>query len=372
MMRGLVHLGTGLAVLGAAHSVYNLRRLRVPPQNPPAIFEEVALLLPVRNEVRRIEPCLRSLMAQRDVPHLQIAVLDDESEDSTADVVRRIAGVDPRVRVLSGTPLPDDRWGKPHACQQLADAVFTSPTPPTVLVYVDADVVLDRHAVASAVTLLRSSGLDLISPYPRQLAVTVAERLVQPLLQWSWLTTLPLGVAERSARPSLSAANGQFLVVDAAAYRRAGGHAAVSEHMLEDLALLRAVKRSGGRGVVVDGTKIATCRMYDGWVALADGYTKSLWSAFGSPARALAVLALLGITYVLPPLAAVRGSKAGLVGYAAAVTGRAAVAHRVGSRRWPDPLLHPASVFMFGWLTLLSLSRKRRGEVPLGVGFRGR
>ena len=66
-----------------------------------------------------------------------------------------------------------------------------------MLVFVDADVVLAPHAVAASVALLRWAGLDLVSPYPRQLAVTPAERLVQPLLQWSWLT---LGHPQRHQR----------------------------------------------------------------------------------------------------------------------------------------------------------------------------
>ena len=209
--------------------------------------------------------------------------------------------------MLRGEPLPSGWWGKPHACQQLADDVDAD-----VLVFVDADVVLEPHAVAATVALLRWSGLDLVSPYPRQVAVSAAERLVQPLLEWSFLTTLPLRAAERSPRPSLAAANGQFLAVDALAYRRAGGHAAVRAEMLEDIALLRAVKRAGGRGGVVDGSGLAACRMYDGWPAIREGYAKSLWSAFGSPGGAVAVCGLLGLAY--------RGASARR---AAGVTGRA-------------------------------------------------
>ncbi len=202
-----------------------------------------------------------------------------------------------------------------------------------------------------------------MSPYPRQVAVTAAERLVQPLLQWSWLTTLPVRVAERSKRESLAAANGQLLVVDTAAYRRAGGHAAVRAEMLEDVALLRAIKRCGGRGTVVDGTDVASCRMYAGWADLRDGYAKSLWSAFGSPAGAAAVVGALGVVYLLPPLAALRGSRAGLVGYAAGVTGRVLAARRTGSRVWPDSLAHPASVVTFGALLAESMRRHRAGTL---------
>ena len=367
-LSALVRVGAALAVAGTAHAVWNLRRLRVPPEDPPPVGEPVAVLLPVRDEAHRVEPALRSLLAQTGVRDLRVVVLDDGSSDGTADVVRRVAGGDPRLRLVTGAPLPEGWWGKPWACDQLAAAVWPvpgRPAPPTVLVFVDADVVLAPHAVGSAVTLLRWAGLDLVSPYPRQLAGSAAERLVQPLLQWSWLTTLPLRVAESSPRPSLAAANGQFLVVDAAAYRRAGGHAAVRAAMLEDVALLRAVKRSGGRGTVVDGTALATCRMYDGWADLRDGYAKSLWSAFGSPAGAAAVLAALVLAYVVPPAAALHGSRAGLVGTAAAVTGRVLVGRRVGSRVWPDAFAHPVSVLVFAGLTARSLRLRRRGTLTV-------
>jgi hypothetical protein len=223
--------------------------------------------------------------------------------------------------------------------------------------------VLAPHAVAATVTLLRSSGLDLVSPYPRQLAETPSERLVQPLLQWSWLTTLPLGPAERSPRASLAAANGQLLAVDAAAYARAGGHAAVANQVLEDIALLRAVKRSGGRGVPCDGSAVASCRMYASWPELRDGYAKSLWSAFGSPAGAAAVFAVLGLVYVWPAVAALRGSAVGAVGLGAGVLGRYLTAEATGARSLPDALAHPVSVVLAAALTATSFVGRYRGTL---------
>jgi len=49
------------------------------------------------------------------------------------------------------------------------------------------------------------------------------------------------------------------------------------------------------------------------------------------------------------------------VGYAAAVAGRALVAHRVGGRVWPDSLAHPVSIGMLTWLTARSWMLRRRG-----------
>jgi hypothetical protein len=131
--------------------------------------------------------------------------------------------------------------------------------------------------------VLRSAGVDLLSPYPR---IIGAGRLVQPLLQWSWLTFLPLRAMERSPRPSLAAAGGQWLVADRAGYERAGGHAAVAGDVLEDIGLARAVKRSGGRVALADASAFADCLMYPTWRDLRDGYSKSLHASFGSPAGA--------------------------------------------------------------------------------------
>ena len=356
--RALTWIGSAGAVAATVHTFANLKVLRTPVDDPRPVRERVSVLIPARDEAPRIGACLASVLDQISTPDLEILVLDDGSSDSTAEVARAAAAGDPRVRVLAGDPLPDGWLGKPHALDQLGRGATGS-----VLVFVDADVVLAPHAVAATVQLLRSASLDLVSPYPRQIAETWSERLAQPLLQWSWLTLLPLDVAERSPRSSASAANGQLLAVDAEMYRRIGGHRAVRQAVLDDLALVRAVKAAGGRGGVVDGTSLATCRMYENWSQLRDGYTKSLAGAFGHPAGAAAALTGLGVLYLVPPLAALRGSLVGLAGYLAGVSGRYVVAERTGGRSLPDSFGHPASIALLGWLTATSWWRRRRGDV---------
>ncbi|MFW5470489.1 glycosyltransferase [Knoellia sp. CPCC 206435] len=367
-LRGLVVAGTALSVASLALTVDNLRRVREPRVSPVGGRkpDEVAVLLPVRDEVDDVERCVRHLVtaARHWRGRARVVVLDDGSTDGTTEVLARLAaelgaGPDDVLRVVTGAPAPAGWLGKPWACQQLADAVPDA----TVLVLVDADVSLAEHAVTATVDLLRSSGLDLVCPYPRQEAHGLAERLVQPLLQWSWMSTLPLGLAERSPRPSLTAANGQLLVVDAGAYRRAGGHHAVRAAVLEDIALLRAVKRSGGRGVVAEGSAVASCRMYAGWSDLRAGYTKSLWAAFGSTPGAAAVSAVMVVTHVVPAVAALRGSRTGLLGYACGVAARVLVGRRTGTRVLPDAFAHPVSVAVFTALTADSVLSRRRGSL---------
>lgn len=315
----------------AGHTAVNAVLLRRP--TPAAHRPGVSVLLPVRDEAHRLLPCLESLLAQGH----PVLVLDDGSTDGSAEVLRSAGAT-----LLTGAPLPPGWLGKPHACQQLADAADPASD---VLVFVDADVVLQPGAVDAAVALLDRLDLDLVSPYPRQEAPGLTH-LVQPLQQWSWLAFLPLRWAERSRRTSLTAATGQFLVVRRSTYDRAGGHAAVRDQVAEDLALLRHVKQAGGRGVVVDGTRLSTCRMYDDWDALADGYGKSLHEL-----PAAVPLGLLALT-VLPLLGQHRRQA-----YAAMTLSRAVAAWCTGSAL-SGALLHPASVVA----AVALWGRSRRGR----------
>lgn len=350
----IVRIGTGLALAGLAHLLVN--RPRRPRVDPPTVAERVSVLLPARDEAHRIAPTVRSLLAQRGVPHLEVLVLDDGSTDDTAGVVRAVAADDARLRLLEGTPPPPGWLGKPHALAQLARAAVGD-----VLVCVDADVVLAPDALAAAVAELRD-GLDLVTMWPRQLATGPA-RIVQPLQVWLWSVTLPLRLAERAGRPAMSAANGQFLVVDAAVLAAAGGFAAVAGAVLDDIALARAVVAAGGRAGIADGSRLAACRMYDRWAELSAGYRKSLWAAFGSRAGATAVGGVLALAYLVPPFAALRGSRVGLVGYAAGVASRIVTARRTGTPAWPDALAHPASIAAFLGLLAGSWADRRAGRL---------
>ncbi|KXK58574.1 glycosyl transferase [Micromonospora rosaria] len=369
----LLALVLGVAALTAHTWVNATRWLRRPTDRPARVTEPVAVLLPLRDEATRVTGCLRALLAQRGVPDLRIVVLDDGSTDGTAEVVRAVAGDDPRVTLLTGRTPPAGWLGKPHACHQLATRADPAAT---VLVFVDADVVLAPDAVAAAVGELRAARATLLSPYPRILVGSVADRLVQPLLQWLWLTFLPLRAMEGSPRPSLAAAGGQFLVLDRAGYAAAGGHAAVRDRVLEDIELARAVKRSGGRIALADGSRLAACRMYDDWPQLRDGYSKSLWATFGHPGAAAVVVGLLLALYTAPPLVAVGAALAGapvvaataLAGYLLGVAGRVTTARATGGRWWPDALAHPVSVVVLGWLTLRSYHLRKRRR----LSWRGR
>jgi chlorobactene glucosyltransferase len=100
-------------------------------------FPRLSVLVPARNEIRNIEACVASLLAQ-DYPDFEVIVLDDQSSDGTLLALRRLARANPRLKVVEGSRLPAGWLGKHWACQQLSQSASGE-----LLLFTDADT---RHA----------------------------------------------------------------------------------------------------------------------------------------------------------------------------------------------------------------------------------
>lgn len=367
--RYLTWTGTGLAALGATTAAYNLFTLRTLPRGISGVIEPVTVCVPARDEADRLPALIADLRAQTGVPRLNVLILDDASTDGTYDAAIAAIADDERFTVLRSAAHPAPGWtGKAAACARLA-----ARTDAAALVFVDADVRLAPHAVAAAVTELRRRGAGLVSAWPVQQAGSATEGLVQPLLAWSWASTLPVGPANHSLRPSTAVACGQFLAVDAEAYRDGGGHAAVAASATEDLDLARALRRTGHRTALVAAGPAASTRMYTGTTELTDGYTRWLWSAYGGRLHTgVAVGILAALAYWIPPLAALFGRgrtrRAGILGYLAAVTSRL-TARAIETRCPPtssdltSALAHPLAVGRYLALWTRSHHRHRTGRL---------
>ncbi|MGI5220267.1 glycosyltransferase [Nocardia sp. CA-290969] len=382
-----VAAGAGISLGCAALTVWNRKTLpRLSGPGAP-VTEAVTVCVPARDEAERLPALIADLRAQTGIPRLRILVLDDASTDDTAERARRAIDGDPRCTLLRGTAQPPRGWtGKAAACRVLADTA-ADPARRTgsadeILIFLDADIRLAPGALAAAAAELRDRDVALLSPWPEQQARTVAERLIQPLLCWSWASTLPVRSADRGTLTSTVVACGQFLVFDAAAYRAIGGHTAVAGSATEDLDIARALRRAGYRTALVAAHRFARTRMYGDGSELAAGYRRWLWSAYGgSVSGGLAVGVVAGWAYWLPPLAAVLGRgrvrRWGLLGYGAAVAGRL-TARGLETGRAPGPgdlaaaVSHPAGVAGYFLLWARSHRDRRRNALtwkgrPLGA-----
>ncbi|WP_068278201.1 glycosyltransferase [Aldersonia kunmingensis] len=335
----------------------------------------VTVCIPARNERDRLPELIADLRAQRGVSDLRILILDDDSTDGTADVGAAAIDGDARFELHRGTGDPPPGWvGKQAACARLAELADARTG---ALVFLDADVRLAPDALVAAARALPVTGAILLSPWPRQLAESMAERLMQPLLCWSWAGTLPMPLANASTRPSTAVACGQFLVFDPEGYRTIGGHAAVAASPTEDLALARELRKSGAHTVTLPAGDLVSCRMYRGAAELDAGYTRWLWSAYGGLPGSIAVGATLAFVDVLPVLAALFGRGRvrtnGVIGYSAAVGSRV-LARSMETASPPNraeilaALAHPVAIVGYLLLTVKSHRAHRRGT----ASWRGR
>ncbi|WP_159840386.1 glycosyltransferase [Nocardia sp. CY41] len=358
---------TAVAALGAGFALYNRLTLRRLTNTPTTVIEPVTVCVPARNEADRLPDLIADLRAQVGVPRLAVRILDDASTDGTGAAAGAAIDDDPRFTVLRTESDPVPGWtGKAAACVRLAEEVSTP-----VLIFLDADVRLAPQALAAAVGALRAGRAALVSPWPMQVAASVAEAVVQPLLCWSWASTLPVAVADRSLRPATAVACGQFLVFDNAAYRAVGGHTAVAGSVTEDLDIARTLRRAGHSTALAAAGGLARTRMYRGAAEMDAGYTRWLWSAYdGTIAGGAAVGLLAALAYWVPPVAAVAGRgrvrRIGLLGWLAAVAGRllARSTETGGPVSRADvaaAVAHPVSVAAYLLLWARSHRARRRG-----------
>lgn len=323
----------------------NFLQIRTPKQISE-LSETIAVVVPMRNEAENIEGVVATLSAQAGPFHFYL--LDDNSEDLTFDLLHRFTAGDSRFTVIKGAALADGWIGKTWALQQLYEASNEE-----ILVSIDADVRLTNDAINKSVTLLRTTQLDFLSPYPRQIALTFGERLIQPLLQWSWLTTVPLRFAEGSGQKSMAVANGQFFVVRRSALDSIGGYQSVKHAVIDDVFLARELISTGASGTVVNGSDIAETRMYASWSEIKAGYGKSLSKAFGSLAGAVFVSAFLIATSIAPLILGLLGNPYGWVSFAAIVGTRVLSAAKSRGNLL-DSVLHPISIAALIYLIVYS------------------
>ena len=275
----------GLAVF-LINLILNLAALKRPsrkaglPANPPL----VSVLIPARNEEENIQKCLTSILRQ-DYPNMEVLVLDDDSSDRTAEIVRGISDEDGRVQLIRGKPLPAGWAGKCFACHQLSQYARGS-----WLLFVDADTVSHSHMVRSTLQLAISNKAVMLSGFPRQQVSGITQKMVIPILFYflvmSWF---PLWLFHSWKKPGPTLAIGQFLLFKREDYLRIGGHEAVRSRIMEDVWFGIEMHRHGGRLLSVDLSGTLTTKMYTNMGQMAEGCIKWFYSV-----AALSPLAIVG------------------------------------------------------------------------------
>jgi hypothetical protein len=287
-----------LALLPTLMFTKNLQLYRPAPTTSELLAnahrEAVSILIPARNEAAGIAITLEHLL-KSDHPQFEVLVLDDHSEDGTAEIVAAFAQRDSRVRLLQSKPLPEGWNGKQHACWQLAQLASHR-----WLLFLDADVHVAPNAISRIMAQMLARPVSLLSGFPRQVTGTVSEQLLIPMMHIVLLGYLPIERMRASNDASFSAGCGQLFFANRADYFQCGGHAQIFGSRHDGIKLPKLFRSSGLSTDLFDATDIAACRMYRGYGQVVRGLLKNATEGIANKVLLIPFTILLGGAFVAP------------------------------------------------------------------------
>lgn len=272
----------------------------------------VSVIIPARNEEACLGPCLQSLISQTGID-FEIIVVDDHSSDRTLEIARSFAGHTPNCgfRIIDAPVLALNSTGKNNALVAGVKAARGH-----WCLFTDADTIHLPGSMVRAVDEATRHKAEMLSYSPEQTVVSFAEKAVMPVI-FAELAVSYLPSEVTNPKSSAAAANGQYILITREAYDAVGGHAAIADQILEDVALARNVKRSGRKIFFRYGGDAVRARMYRNFSQLREGWTKNLALLFSSAGTLamlrLAEFALITAGFAVTILELVRGNWLGAI-----------------------------------------------------------
>ncbi|MDB4947705.1 MAG: glycosyl transferase family 2 [Gemmatimonadetes bacterium] len=324
-----------------------LRLLRdVPTPAPSDPVAAVSVVVAARNEARGVEAGVRSLLALHAAA--EVIVVDDRSDDETGAILNRIAAGHPRLRVIHLAELPPGWLGKNHALWRGA-----AESAGELLLFTDADVVMEPTALSRAAAYLAQEGLDHVTVAPRVhmpgallQAFAVAFGLFFSVYARPWKA--------RDPRSRRHVGIGAFNLLRAEAYRAAGTHRAIAMRPDDDMKLGKIVKKAGLRQDFLVGGELVGVEWYASVRELVEGLKKNAFAGLEYSVPAVVASTLLHLlVYTLPWIGvlAAHGAARALYGVAVAVMlllfAGAARVQRIPVRY---ALLFPAACLLFVYI----------------------
>lgn len=267
---------------------------------------KISVCIPARNEEKNIENLLNSLLNQQ-YSNYDIHVLDDQSTDQTAEIVKAFVEQYPQVKLHRGAVRPSEWLGKSWACHQLSKCANGQ-----FLLFLDADTIADSSLISDTVAAFEKYDIQMLTVWPRQILITFWEKSVIPLIYYALVTLLPAIYVFRDPNwmpefliptfsTAFSAACGQCIAFDRETYGKIGGHHSVKDKIVEDVELAKQVKRSGFRMRMFHGVGSISCRMYYNEEEMLAGFRKNFFAGFNRSQLLFIFAAILHMVVFLLP-----------------------------------------------------------------------
>lgn len=296
---GFVPLLIWLYLLLFHRGFWLLRERDTGPVGEPAQWPSVVAVVPARNEADVIQQSIGSLLAQDYPGAFHVVLVDDLSDDGTADLARG-RGSD-RLTVLTGSARPPGWTGKLWAMSQGADHARTFA--PEFLWFTDADIAHSPDNLRQLVSRAEERKLVLVSLMAKLHCKSAAEHFLIPAFVFFFDMLFPFG-AVNNPRSKVAAAAGGCMLARRAALEKAGGIAAIRHNIIDDCALGRAMKAQGPVWLGLTNRAVSL-RPYPHISDIRHMVTRTAYAQLGySPLMLLGTLLGLAMVYLAPVMTA--------------------------------------------------------------------
>ena len=207
---------------------------------------KVSVIVPARNEEKLISKCLDSLLNQ-DYENYEIIVIDDSSEDSTGEIIKKYAKENSKIIHVSARPKPKNWMGKNWACMEGYQKVTGE-----LLVCTDSDTNYSPNVLSISVSHLFSLNLDALTVIPKMLCFDNWTRITLPMLS-TFLHTRFSALRVNDPSKKTGYFFGSFFIIKKEVYEAIGTHEGVKHEIIEDGALGKKVKEKGYKLRMVRG-----------------------------------------------------------------------------------------------------------------------
>ncbi|CAJ96949.1 Glycosyltransferase, catalytic subunit of cellulose synthase and poly-beta-1,6-N-acetylglucosamine synthase [Cupriavidus necator] len=300
----LLSLAVWLVLIFARAGFWRVRKPAAAPD--PAAWPEVVAVIPARNEADVIGRAVAGVLGQRYRGRLALVVVDDHSQDGTADIARAAAAATARPRgltVIGARELPAGWSGKVWAQSEgLAAADGIAPQARYVWL-TDADIWHGPGVLAGLVARAEHERRDLVSLMVRLRCESAWERLIVPAFVFFFAKLYPFARV-RDARCRVAAAAGGCMLASRAALARIGGFAAIRGELIDDCGLAARIKPGGAIRLDLADDSVSL-RPYNDWRSLWDMIARSAYTQLRySPPLLAGAVAGMVLTYLVPPVLA--------------------------------------------------------------------
>jgi hopene-associated glycosyltransferase HpnB len=294
---GLISLVIWLYLFFARGQFWRVNKLFAPP-SPAPFSARIVAVIPARNEAQVIARGIASLL---ELSNIHAIVVDDNSTDDTGRLAVSAAssmGAADRLTLVTGSPLAPGWSGKLWAMHQGLQRARD--LQPDFFLLTDADVVHSPADIERLIHVAENGPYDLVSLMVRLTCETIPEKLLIPAFVYFFFKLYPSAFIRDPRRLTAGAAGGCILIRPLA-LENAGGVSAIRHDIIDDCALARIVKRSGGRIWLGAAQQTRSIRPYVSFDEIGRMISRTAFNQLGHSWLLLlgTVIGLL-LTYIAP------------------------------------------------------------------------